>query len=34
MKQAFTGATVFDGARLQGRVIGTWVDGTRIWGDA
>ena len=26
--------TPFDGARLQGRVIGTWVDGTRIWGDA
>jgi dihydroorotase len=26
--------TPFDGARLQGRVIGTWVDGTRIWGGA
>lgn len=25
--------TPFDGARLQGRVIGTWVGGTRIWGD-
>ncbi|MEJ6404170.1 dihydroorotase [Yoonia sp. 2307UL14-13] len=23
--------TPFDGARLQGRVLGTWVDGTRIW---
>jgi dihydroorotase len=26
--------TPFDGARLQGKVIGTWVDGTRIWGNA
>jgi dihydroorotase len=26
--------TPFDGARLQGRVMGTWVDGTRIWGEA
>ncbi|WP_322894397.1 MULTISPECIES: dihydroorotase [unclassified Yoonia] len=26
--------TPFDGARLQGKVIGTWVDGTRIWGEA
>ncbi|MBR2573026.1 MAG: dihydroorotase [Loktanella sp.] len=26
--------TPFDGARLQGRVIGTWVDGTRIWENA
>ncbi len=25
--------TPFDGARLQGRVLGTWVDGTRVWGD-
>ncbi|WP_322890307.1 MULTISPECIES: dihydroorotase [unclassified Yoonia] len=25
--------TPFDGARLQGKVIGTWVDGTRIWGE-
>ncbi|MCB5199888.1 dihydroorotase [Loktanella sp. TSTF-M6] len=25
--------TPFDGARLQGRVLGTWVDGTRIFGD-
>ena len=23
--------TPFDGARLQGKVLGTWVDGTRIW---
>lgn len=23
--------TPFDGARLQGRVLGTWVDGQRIW---
>ena len=23
--------TPFDGARMQGRVIGTWVNGTRIW---
>jgi dihydroorotase len=26
--------TPFDGARLQGRVIGTWVAGNRIWGMA
>lgn len=26
--------TPFDGARLQGRVIGTWVAGKRIWGMA
>ncbi len=25
--------TPFDGARMQGKVLGTWVDGTRIWGD-
>ncbi|MBS1301015.1 dihydroorotase [Loktanella sp. SALINAS62] len=25
--------TPFDGARLQGRVLGTWVDGRRIFGD-
>ena len=25
--------TPFDGARLQGRVLGTWVDGTRVHGD-
>ncbi len=24
--------TPFDGAKMQGKVIGTWVDGTRIWG--
>ncbi len=24
--------TPFDGARMQGKVLGTWVDGTRIWG--
>ena len=23
--------TPFDGARMQGKVLGTWVDGTRIW---
>ena len=23
--------TPFDGARLQGRVLGTWVDGIRVW---
>lgn len=23
--------TPFDGARMQGRVLGTWVDGNRIW---
>jgi dihydroorotase len=26
--------TPFDGARMQGKIIGTWVDGTRIWGEA
>ncbi|PUB15453.1 dihydroorotase [Yoonia sediminilitoris] len=25
--------TPFDGARLQGKVLGTWVNGLRIWGD-
>ncbi len=25
--------TPFDGARMQGKVLGTWVDGARIWGD-
>ena len=24
--------TPFDGARMQGRVIGTWVGGRRVWG--
>ena len=24
--------TPFDGARMQGKVLGTWVDGQRIWG--
>ncbi|SFR97866.1 dihydroorotase [Yoonia litorea] len=24
--------TPFDGARLQGKVIGTWVDGAKVWG--
>ncbi|MBT8474507.1 MAG: amidohydrolase family protein, partial [Alphaproteobacteria bacterium] len=24
--------TPFDGARLQGRVLGTWVDGLRVFG--
>ena len=24
--------TPFDGARMQGKVLGTWVDGERIWG--
>ncbi|WP_341368167.1 dihydroorotase [Yoonia sp. BS5-3] len=23
--------TPFDGARMQGKVLGTWVDGTRVW---
>lgn len=26
--------TPFDGARLEGKVLGTWVSGERIWGDA
>lgn len=26
--------TPFDGARLQGKVVGTWVNGTRIFGEA
>lgn len=26
--------TPFDGARLQGKVKGTWVAGVRVWGDA
>ncbi len=26
--------TPFDGARMQGRVLGTWVGGTRVWGGA
>ncbi|KJZ18024.1 dihydroorotase [Loktanella sp. S4079] len=26
--------TPFDGARMQGKVIGTWVSGERIWGNA
>lgn len=26
--------TPFDGARLQGKVCGTWVGGNRVWGDA
>lgn len=26
--------TPFDGARMQGKVLGTWVDGTRIWGQS
>ena len=25
--------TPFDGARLEGKVLGTWVNGNRIWGD-
>ncbi len=25
--------TPFDGARLEGKVLGTWVDGNRVWGD-
>ena len=24
--------TPFDGARMQGKVLGTWVDGQRVWG--
>jgi dihydroorotase len=26
--------TPFDGARLEGKVLGTWVSGERIWGEA
>ena len=26
--------TPFDGARMQGKVLGTWVDGSRIWGES
>ena len=26
--------TPFDGARMQGKVVGTWVSGERIWGNA
>jgi dihydroorotase len=26
--------TPFDGARMEGRVLGTWVDGTQVWGKA
>ncbi|WP_333711951.1 dihydroorotase [Yoonia sp.] len=25
--------TPFDGARMEGRVLGTWVDGTQVWGN-